>query len=98
LFFVEQEDGYRRKQGTIFDRSLEPLVLTALKEGLLYLLMVKKVEKEGGVMVDLETTENYMAGMLRHYCGPVIMGREFDWKNPFDPTRIRQPFNLPVRL
>lgn len=89
LFFVEEEEGYRRKQGIIFDRSLEPLVLTAMKEGLLYLLVVKGVEESGGVMIDLETTENYMAGMLRHHPGPVIMGREFDWRNPFDPTRIR---------
>jgi hypothetical protein len=99
LFFIEEENNYRKKQGVTFNEDPESVVLTAIREGLLYLLVLKEVgEKSNRVIVDLETTKDYMEGTLRHHPGPLIMGREFDMRNTTDPdpTRIRQPFNEPT--
>ena len=98
LDFVEQETGYREdKAGLIDPKIAEGVTINALREGLLYMYLTQYAKRQGFIILDMETTSNYMMGSLRHYPAPCIMGNSFDPNNPISRRNIRQPFNLPVK-
>ena len=98
LYFVEQETGYREdKAGLIDPKIAEGVTINALREGLLYMYLTQYAKRQGFIILDMETTSNYMMGSLRHYPAPCIMGNSFDPNNPISRRNIRQPFNLPVK-
>lgn len=97
-FYVEEEESYRRKQRAILPPQPDTLVQSGLREGLLYLFLTQKAAAEEALMIDLETTHDYMVGSLRHYQAPCIMANAFDPAHPFHPLKVRQPFNIPERL
>ena len=100
MFYEEQEKNYRRKQEqAIGGRKIhEPLVISALEESLLHMLFIKYAKSGHKVVWDLETTDNYMLGTLRHHPSPVLMGAVYDPNNPESKFNIRQPFNTPITL
>jgi len=103
MFYEEQERKYRENQNRALagHKAQEPLVVSALKEGLLYLLFTKYAKEQGKLVWDLETTDNYMLGTLRHLKdnpAPVIMGAAYNPNKPDSRHNIRQPFNTPIDL
>ena len=90
-FYLEQQADYSELQG--FAMSRYSTLLAALREGLLYNFLI--ADSNSSVLLDFETTSNYIRGGLYHLDGNVIMMREYDPDNPNNHFNIRQPFNSP---
>jgi len=104
MFYEQEERKYRKKQEhALGGRNVrEPIIISALEEGLLYMLLIKYSERNNQLIWDLETTDNYMLGTLRHVKhqnpAPVVMGKAYDPIHPNAKYNVRQPFNTPINL
>jgi hypothetical protein len=100
-YFVEQEKIYR--QNVIIDSSFpvvftEPIVLAALREMLLYTHILTDVRTNGSIIIDTESSSNYMTETLRYLPAGLIFTRsgkeKFEQDNPKYTLNIRQPYNV----
>ncbi|ASQ90171.1 hypothetical protein CHL67_03810 [Prosthecochloris sp. GSB1] len=93
--FVEQENIYR--QNVILEFS-EPVVPAALREMLLYTHILDEVRKQGSVVIDTESSSNYMTETLRYLPAPLIFarsGKKAHHEGHGSYTmNIRQPYNI----
>lgn len=102
MYFVEQELNYKIRQR--IDLAPEKTVIGGLKEALVYHRLRQRT-KDGTIIIDPETTENYMNGPYQHYQNsnmgttPVAVLKPFSPDSPDNPLAgARQPFNLPKGL
>jgi len=93
--FVEQERLYR--QNVILEFT-EPVVPAALREMLLYTHILDDVRKQGSVVIDTESSSNYMTETLRYLPAPLIFTRsakeKHNGKHAKYTLNIRQPYNV----
>lgn len=92
IHFIQEEVKYRELQHVVQNNGI---LIAALKESLLYRSLINYTRNTDKVLFGLETTSNYMKTALAHLPGPVMMGREFDARDPESTIRVRQPFNYP---
>lgn len=99
-YFIEEEKKYRRKQWGIGIECADPLIPAALREALLYFLLLNHLLKNNLLIINTESTSNYMSGALRHLHAPVITGKAFDplYQERSYTLNIRQPYNLPANM
>jgi hypothetical protein len=99
-YFIEEEKKYRRKQWGIGIECADPLISAALREALLYFLLLNHLLKNNLLIINTESTSNYMSGALRHLHAPVITGKAFDplYQERSYTLNIRQPYNLPANM
>lgn len=99
--FVEQEKIYR--QNVIIESTepiafTEPLVPAALREMLLYTHILGEVRKNGSIIIDTESSSNYMTETLQYLPAGLIFTRsekERDERKSSQYTlNIRQPYNV----
>jgi hypothetical protein len=93
--FVEQEKIYR--QNVILEFT-EPLVPAALREMLLYTHILNEVRKNGSIIIDTESSSNYMTETLKYLPTGLIFTRsdkeKHDGKSLNYTLNIRQPYNV----
>lgn len=99
--FVEQEKIYRRNvtaDATEPIEFTEPVVPAALREMLLYTHILDDVRKSGSIIVDTESTSNYMTETLRYIPTGLIFTRADKEKHAVKSSKytlnIRQPYNV----
>lgn len=92
IHFIQEEVQYRELQHVVENNGI---LISAMKESLLYRSLVNYAKNTGSVLFGLEKTTNYMKRALTHLPGPVMTGKEFDVRDPNNPTRVRQPLNYP---
>lgn len=95
-YFVEQERIYRQNVLIAFT---EPLVVAALREMLLYIHILDEVRNDGLIVIDTESTSNYMTETLRYRPAGLIFTRSDksrgnDEKSGEYTLDIRQPYNI----
>lgn len=99
--FVEQEKVYRQN---VIIESAEPIVFTepvvpaALREMLLYTHILEEVRKNGSIIIDTESSSNYMTETLQYLPVGLIFTRsakeKHDGKRSLYTLNIRQPYNV----
>jgi hypothetical protein len=99
--FVEQEKIYR--QNVIMESTerigfTEPVVSAALREMLLYTHILEEVRENGSIIIDTESSSNYMAETLKYLPAGLIFTRsekeKHDGKGFRYTLNIRQPYNV----
>lgn len=94
-YFVEQEQIYRMNVLITFT---EPVVLAALREMLLYTHILDEVRNNGSIIIDTESSSNYMTETLRHLPAGLIFTRSDKEKHNRGAAgytcNIRQPYNI----
>ncbi len=94
-FFIEQEMVYRRN---VLMGFTEPVVSAALREMLLYTHILAEVRNEGLVVIDTESTSNYMTATLNCIPAGLIFTRSArgggDEAEGGYTLDIRQPYNV----
>ena len=94
-FFIDQEKIYR--QNVLIDFT-EPMVSASLREMLLYTCVLEDIRANGTIVIDTESTSNYMTEVLRFLPAGVIFTRS-EKEGGDDATgtytlNIRQPYNV----
>ncbi|HHE32986.1 MAG TPA: hypothetical protein ENL07_10300 [Chlorobaculum parvum] len=98
--FVEQEKIYRQNvlESTEPITFTEAVVPAALREMLLYTHILDDVRKNGSIIIDTESTSNYMTATLQYLPVGLIFTRsekEKQSENRYPYTlNIRQPYNV----
>lgn len=85
--FVDEEGAYRSKQRVGQSPEVQPLVHAALSEGLLYNAICAQATDLQAVILDMETTPDYMKVHTSYSPTPLMMGNDDNGAN------IRQPWN-----
>lgn len=100
-WFVEEEKIYRKNvimESTEPIEFTEPVVPAALREMLLYTHILDEVQKYGLIVIDTESSSNYMTATLQYLPAGLIFtrtGKENDDKGSTTYTlNIRQPYNV----
>ncbi|NTU91638.1 MAG: hypothetical protein HGA60_06955 [Chlorobiaceae bacterium] len=93
--FVEQERIYRQN---VLIGFTEPIVPAALREMLLYVFILREVREQGGIIIDTESSSNYMTGTLPYFPTGLVFtrsDRERHGEKKMNYTlNIRQPYNV----
>ena len=100
-WFVGEEKIYR--QNVIMESRepiefTEPIVPAALREMLLYTHILEEVRKNGSIIIDTESSSNYMTATLPYLPAGLIFTRSGkengDGGNSTYTLNIRQPYNV----
>jgi len=95
--FVQEEVAYRKKQGSLISSNSEPVILSSTKEAMLYFLIAVDAMAKKEVVIDMETTNNYMLKALQAVPAPVIMAARYNKRDKSSRFNISQPFNPPIQ-
>lgn len=94
-YFVEQEVIYRRNVRLDFTESI---VSAALREMLLYTHILDNVQKNDSIIIDTESSSNYITKVLDYLPAGFIFTRSLINRkgetNPKYTLNIRQPYNV----
>ena len=93
--FVKQEKIYRQN---VIIKFTEPIVSAALREMLLYTHILDDVRKNGSIIIDTESSSNYMTETLQYLPTSLIFTRSSKKKDDEEHEKytlnIRQPYNV----